>query len=731
MATAEQNSNGKWKITNLYHEYEENVAIPVTIMYNNADPVDYTISHTRNHEASTNWETPIGVRIDTSKITHESEIVPSSDGRKKYRISKINWIRVVPYSGETPSVETHDLYITPTGRTVTCSGTTTFQAWDRKFIDGTLVSSGNVTTSAVWSVNSGPATADTTTKGKFSYKNTGSTSVTAVIKAAYSGNTNTVNLKINKCQDEPKYGTICITGSTPTGATIVIGGVSHNYNGGTQCFSTEYPVGDTISWTASKDGYVSTGGTITIVEGKNNITFTLHEVTPETKYGILQFSGNVTNVKITIDGTDYTYNGGTYTIKEGSTNKKYAEGTVVNYTLSKEGYQPITGSITIVGNTAGDYANLVKFTMEKAFEWVLYLTDETKDNQYYSATTCTGSVHYAFEWCKHNGEEIFDCVEVGSQTLTWTIEQGSEYAQIQNGTVTFNNTSNQEQVIKIKATGTYEGTSDNMNMEITVPSCVPVVDHCEVKVSTTNLEFTGAGNKSVTVSAITHYTNGTSAYTEPIAEWIPKDCLDVDIEESSPYYMKNVVTSARTGSGPYRYSFTLPAAATGASHGGTVKFSSADCGGTSKSVCMKYTKQEKIVTPTFTGHTGLQTELISVDFNFKPGGELATTGICWEGSFVLHVQYYDSNTGQRESEDCTVHVHGKTVTDAQAPNGVSFEESSLRVTTNPTTQHFDLVIDTATSEVPDVMVIRVGMKSKYTIESTTVDQFVYPSQTGC
>lgn len=98
MASVEQNANGKWTITKLNHELEENVAIPLKLWYNGRNMVKTTVSNDSGRRAiATAWETPIGTPINTSAITWETGTVVSDDGTKSYSIVNVFWSGVTPY----------------------------------------------------------------------------------------------------------------------------------------------------------------------------------------------------------------------------------------------------------------------------------------------------------------------------------------------------------------------------------------------------------------------------------------------------------------------------------------------------------------------------------------------------------------------------------------------------------------------------------------------------------
>ena len=282
--------NGKWKITTLYHEYSENVAIPVTLYYptHGENSVSYTISHTKNTEKQTDWATPVGEEIDTDKISFDSNTVLSADGTKKYKITGITWTQEA-YRPPTPEpTYTYDVVLGNTGTTAFACNDGVYSPTDisltatyNTYADGVLVQSAStdVTNSATWSSNN--TNVATVNKGNVKYYNKTTAGKTVTITAGYNGYNGTTKIYVPVCD----YGEICVCDSTPTDVRVSLSVPTDalsrwvNYTGGTQqCFESldnYFRVGKKLEWHATKMGYIEQSGSTVIVDGKNCITFNL------------------------------------------------------------------------------------------------------------------------------------------------------------------------------------------------------------------------------------------------------------------------------------------------------------------------------------------------------------------------------------------------------------------------------------------------------------------------
>ncbi len=193
MADASQTLTGKWDLK-LKHNYD--VTIPVTLKYNNANPVTVNVKNTYV-TASTQWQTDVGTAIDTSKITYQSEDVMV--GNKLYTVTALTWSSV-----------------TPAQRTLTA--TLTPDTYDSGGGNGTLAITSNsnwtITTNANWvSVPTTAGTGDlsqTITISNF----TGTTSRTATITVTCGSIVKTFT--ITQSAVAP---TISITAPTPVAST--------------------------------------------------------------------------------------------------------------------------------------------------------------------------------------------------------------------------------------------------------------------------------------------------------------------------------------------------------------------------------------------------------------------------------------------------------------------------------------------------------------------------------
>lgn len=281
------NLNGKWGIK-LRHNFDDDVVIPVTLYYNQKNPISVNVTKTLQ-SVTTAWETPIGTKLDTSLITVDSKPLYSLDGRKKYVINTLS-LNLQPYIVKV----TNKIVFKPTSYTTPDSeGETNFVIYYVTYYDNVETKRINVTSTAKITSNN-TALAEIDGYG-IKYHNSGTTQKQTTIKATYNGETGSAVLK---------------------------------------------------------------------VKGRTT-----------TKNGILLFSGNVNDVTITINGEEtYQYTGGTQQVGV------FADGATVSYALSKTGYQPITGSIIIVGNDEGTQENLIEFTMTESSMTLTAHGDLTQKN---------------------------------------------------------------------------------------------------------------------------------------------------------------------------------------------------------------------------------------------------------------------------------------------------------------------------------------------------------------
>ena len=106
---------GKWTVS-IKHGYA-GINIPVTLKYNNAQPVTLNVG-TAYNPVETDWVTDIGVAIDTSKITASGSVVC---GETTYQIvNPVQWEAVTPASGGTAatlSISASPLNVNASGHT--------------------------------------------------------------------------------------------------------------------------------------------------------------------------------------------------------------------------------------------------------------------------------------------------------------------------------------------------------------------------------------------------------------------------------------------------------------------------------------------------------------------------------------------------------------------------------------------------------------------------------------
>jgi len=136
--------------------------------------------------------------------------------------------------------------------------------------------------------------------------------------------------------------------------------------------------------------------------------------------------------------------------------------------------------------------------------------------------------------------------------------------------------------------------------------------------------------------------------------------------------------SQSTNTSAYTYVFTssTPATApTATTSDGKYKFTSPS-GNCTAEVAFSYSGTTPTYYPTITQPQARNflNDIVTVQFDFSPGGKVATVGKEWVGSFVFNVTGYNRTTGERpEKTNLVVYVSGKTVTNFTAPDGVSFD----------------------------------------------------------
>jgi len=635
MADLVQNVNGRWDITSLYHEFSENVEIPVTLKYNNESAITYTISKEKDRRMETPWYTPLGEEIQTNTetaleegtgITFTSQTVPANAGLCK--ISKITWLEVTPYI--PPVVETYEIEVRPERQTgSTNNSCVDFKAYWVKYVNGTKDSETEITNTAIWNVTSvAGATVD---KGTVCFNNTDTASTKEItVTASNEGKSDTGVVVVPKATPVTVYGTLRCTGGTPTGATIRINNVSKGtYTGGTKSYG-DYEVGTRISWSATLNGYTSDSGTITIREGYNDFAYELEEITPETKYGTVCVTGSTPTGATVVVGTHtFTYTGGTQCVDE-----EYVVGTRVTWSAEKDGYTSDNGTVTIVEGT-----NYISFALsEVEHEFVVSGSTDEMDS-------CEGTITLG-AWYDGTNVTINAGTSWSSSDTNIAIVNNTG---VNKGKVTYHNSG--ETAATVTITATYNGYSSNF--EITVPACASVeVDHCEVSTSTSSIELNN-GSKTITVSAVTYYTDGTSAYTTPSYHWEKRDG---EFEPADEAYIANVATviSASTGNGPYTFTVSVDGVYD-ITKSGTLVFKSPDCSNESAEVVARCTR---IIT--------YPTIYVSSNLDSSYGGmygfhvvfsnlEASTKNITWKVSInnpIFTVRYTpDPNSSERTDMD--------------------------------------------------------------------------------
>ena len=744
--------NGKWKITTLYHEYSENVAIPVTLYYptHGENSVSYTISHTKNTEKQTDWATPVGEEIDTDKISFDSNTVLSADGTKKYKITGITWTQEA-YRPPTPEpTYTYDVVLGNTGTTAFACNDGVYSPTDisltatyNTYADGVLVQSAstNVTNSATWSSNN--TSVATVSRGKITPKGQG----TANITAKYNGVTSTqFTVSVPQCDaPTPSYTyDVVITKSgdiTGCNGTIQLSATYRKKEGSNVIDTTD--VTTTATWSSNntsvatvskgKVTFNNTGTTQQTVkitatsdgEGgskENSMSLTIPACSqPEPTYTYDVVLGNTGTTAFTCnDGvyspTDISLTA-TYRKKNGSTvvdttdvttaatwssdNTSVATVSGGKITPKSQGTAKITAEYN--GVTSGEFT----ITVPKCEETPKYTYDVVIVNTASTTVfTCTDGVYspetikLSAKYRKKLGNEVIEEMDVSDLGYTHWTSLNPMVARVTSsdklepsgtkGIVT--PVSDGYTIITVHHDAT-EGTVTDQ-LRIDVEKCQQSKGRICIKDSTP----TGATVKIKADGAITevYYTGGTQ-------------CLNDE------YVVGTNVSWTATTEG-----YTDKT--------GSITIVKGDN-------YITFTQQKQTILPTFDVSTGLQSYIVPLHFNFKPNGKLATTGICWEGYFYLKVTVHNDNTGMDETTGFTVYVKSKTVTDELAPNGVSFDKDNITVRTVPSSTNLVGVrVDTSTTSLEDRIVLLVkpvGSGQGLTIKSVEASSRVQPTQTTC
>ncbi len=161
-----------------------------------------------------------------------------------------------------------------------------------------------------------------------------------------------------------------------------------------------------------------------------------------------------------------------------------------------------------------------------------------------------------------------------------------------------------------------------------------------------------------------------------------------------------------------------------------VKYSSPDCPSETESVEITYNgPAPRVVYPTITrpgyGDTFMSSQ-VDVKFNFKPSGEVATTGRSWQGSIEINVNGYDDATQEPFMDiKLKVFISGTTVANSSAPNGVSF--SNVRVRKGSGDSRLDVSLLSTTPNDQSLIFEVVGTSPHVRITSMEVYGVIDPS----
>lgn len=257
-STATQSPEGRWLLKVKHDIDRPTLKVPVVLVYDGHSAIDdddtpITVTNTYPvNPVITQWKTPLGQAIDTSKITIKKPYPQVIDGYNIYEVTGITWDEVQPYTAET-----YELMLTPTPPQIGWNERAEITAIYRRVDGGTDKNDTNVTTGTTFTITSDPGnTVRLVSEGDRRYlvANTATTSVMpaarqVTVKGSYAGEIEgeTIVEVLNKTQsdtpeDPEEGGGGGASGDTPTAAPEPVGITSW---GGTGLLNA---VNDTTYW---------------------------------------------------------------------------------------------------------------------------------------------------------------------------------------------------------------------------------------------------------------------------------------------------------------------------------------------------------------------------------------------------------------------------------------------------------------------------------------------------
>lgn len=178
-STATQSPEGRWLLKVRHDIDRPTLKIPVVLVYDGhsaIDDDDTPITVTNTYPANpviTQWKTPLGQAIDTSKITIKKPYPQVIDGYNIYEVTGITWEKVEPYTAET-----YELRLEPTPPEIAWNGESQITAFYRKTVDMSAITDTNVTVDTVFTIKNDDGSASIVNVGDKRYlrANSGKTS---------------------------------------------------------------------------------------------------------------------------------------------------------------------------------------------------------------------------------------------------------------------------------------------------------------------------------------------------------------------------------------------------------------------------------------------------------------------------------------------------------------------------------------------------------------------------
>lgn len=186
-----QDINGKWKMTGVKHNITDvDLTITAHFKYKGGQEKTFSITKTES-TVSTEWETPLGVKISLTDIDMQCE--DKIIGNKRYTVTNYSFGTPQEY----PNV-TRNLAISGNNE-VPFQGQVQLAAQYTVKVGNNTEYETNATNGAEWEVVNGPA--QIIGKGLVKNNNTGNSPVSATIKATYNGAEKTYSLELKGSGD--------------------------------------------------------------------------------------------------------------------------------------------------------------------------------------------------------------------------------------------------------------------------------------------------------------------------------------------------------------------------------------------------------------------------------------------------------------------------------------------------------------------------------------------------